>query len=68
MKKDELRPVRIPEYAQNATTKEWVDVNGWFHCWAGLSEHAYALIELPNGDQVRCDPGTFYFTDRSVAD
>ena len=36
---------------------------GWFHIWAGTSEVAYALIEIPGGDIIRVNMDKFHFTD-----
>lgn len=48
----------ITEAAKN---EEKIPVPGWFHCWAGTSENAYALIELESGRVVRVEQDGFYF-------
>ena len=61
-----LRPVYLKE-GNVYTWQEWEvpegGLEGWFHCWAGTSENAYALIEIPGGFVIRANNDRFRFTD-----
>ena len=64
--RENLRPVKVKEGKPNVWATWSVPpggIHGWFHAWAGISEQAYALIEIPGGDVIRVKRNRFYFTD-----
>ena len=62
---DNLRPVMIHEhYLTWRNDEAFPEQPGLFHCWAGTSERAYALIELHNGHIMDVKQEEFHFTDK----
>jgi hypothetical protein len=60
----DLRPVWINEHHYTwRSDNKFPAQEGLFHCWAGTSEIAYALIELKGGVIRRFEIDKFVFID-----
>ena len=61
-----LRPIWIHSDNYAWRDRKLTPQKGLFHCWAGTSERAYALIELSDGGVYTINQDDFRFLDNAM--